>query len=125
MFSASESPGNIKNQVGRSLNAIREQIEQEDVMGLANQTRLLLAIASPKLPKEARGKLKMPTMPDGRDRDGTGMQKVFEACLQLVEDILCLLAEQNIYAWTDSEAGDAGELALRSSADEDREGAEA
>lgn len=106
--------GHIRFQVGLSISAIRENIEQQDTNGVVNHLRFLIAIAAPKLPEADRARLKVPALPNPRDdRTGAGEAQVFEECMVILEKVLALLSAAGLYAWIEPDAGDARGLALR------------
>lgn len=100
-----ESPGNIRNQIGRSLNLIRENVEQEDPWGLANHVRLLVALSSPHLTDEERKGLRIVREP--RDEG-----ELFESCMGVLERLLPILARKGLYAFLTSDPSDASDMAL-------------
>lgn len=122
MYGAGESPGSIRNQVGRSINSIRDALERDDALGVANHVALLVAIASPKLKPEELEKLQVPAMPAGRDRDGSHAHALVHECLKILAQVLTHLSDRGIYAYKDAETGDARGLALRD--DDEPQGSE-
>lgn len=113
MFGAGESPGSIRNQVGRSLNSIRDAVSQEDVLSVANHVAFLVAISSPKLTTEEEKELRLPEMPAGKDRDGSQQRRLFNDCMCVLAKLLRILSDKGLYAYKDSETGDARGLALK------------
>ena len=101
-----ESPGSVKNQVGRSLIVIRNAVEREDTLAVANHTRLLVALSSPYILEADRPKLELPA--DTGDDD-----KLFEACMRIVETLLGILAANGIYAYSPPQTTSAADLAVR------------
>ena len=99
----SDNEGNVVKQLGRSLNRIRDNVEQEDVLGIANHTRFLVAHCAPYILD--RSKYQLPKTMDESP-------VIFDRCMEIVEDLLCELSERGIYAWQDTEPGDASGLAL-------------
>ena len=98
-----DNEGNVVKQLGRSLNAIRQNVEQEDVEGVANHTRLMVAICAPYVKDRTAYAL-----PD-RDAD---RDIVFSRCMEIVELVLIEMSDKGIYAWKDTELGDGTDLAL-------------
>lgn len=114
-YTGSESPGSIKNQVGRSLNEIRDCVSREDVVALANHVRYLVAISSPLVEDKKRESLRVGQVENAGE--------LFERCMRVLEELLPILAAKGMYAWVAGDVGDAGDLAL--GAEEDTgEGAE-
>lgn len=107
MYGASESPGSIRNQIGRSLNAIRENIEQEEPLAVANHLRDLISNTSPKTDEKDRKKWKEHL------RDARDAADLFDRCMEVKEELLIVLARQGLYAWNEAPPGNAGKLALR------------
>lgn len=99
----SDNEGNVVKQLGRSLNMIRLNVEQEDVRGLANHTRLLVAICAPYV--NDRGVYALP-------RDVDDEADVMEKCMEVVESLLIEMSTRGIYAWKEEAPGDASGLAL-------------
>lgn len=105
----SESPGNIRNQVGRSLNEIREAVTAEDVLSIANHVRLLVALSSPHLKDlsdDIKAKLRFPS--SGVDTEAL----VFERAMSVLETLLPILAERGLYAFLPGDIGDGSGIAL-------------
>lgn len=109
---AGESPGSIRNQVGRSLNSVREAIDQGDVLKVADHLALLVAISAPKLSPEQMRAFAVPEISDKRDRDGTQQARLFRACMKILAELLCALSSKGLYAYNESEYGDGSSLAL-------------
>lgn len=107
-----ESSGNIKAQIGRSLDAIRLRVEAGDVLGVADHLSLLVAICSPKLSPEERQELAIPPLEGGKDRHGEKSRRLFESCMNRLATLLCILSDKGLYSFKDVEIGDASELAL-------------
>ena len=99
-----ESPGNIRNQLGRSLNMIRLNIEQEDIEGLANHTRFLVTLCHPYLDQEQDYTFK--------GTPGNDPAKVFDRSMEIIQQVLNNMSQRGVYAWIEGEIGDAAELAL-------------
>lgn len=112
MYGAGESPGSIRNQIGRSLNAIRDRVEEKDVAGVADHLALLVAISSPKLQPEEREKFQIPSVEGGRDRHGERAHKLFKDCMRILAELLAVLSDRGLYSYKESELGDASGLAL-------------
>lgn len=95
MFGGMESSGNIRYQVGQTLNSIRERVAEEDTMGLCNQIRLLVALCSPHL---RRLEIDFATLrvPDVDDESET-----FEAAMKVLETLLPHLADAKLYAFVE------------------------
>lgn len=96
----SESPGSIRNQIGRSLNAIRECVEAEDDYGAANHFRLLVAFTSPHTTEEQRKKMIVV-----RDADDDP-ERTFNAVFAGIEVLMPILASQGLFTWTRGEPGE-------------------
>lgn len=107
-----DSPGNIRNQIGASLSAIREATAQGDVFKVADQVRLLVALASPKLGEANRDELEVPDIEPGRDKDGSKERKLFKDCMTILEKTLSALAQEGIYAKMDAPLSDGSSLAV-------------
>lgn len=99
-----ESPGNIRHQLGRSLNMIRVNIEQEDVLGLANHVRFTVTLCSPYLDEDQKSRLRLDAFEDE--------DVVFERCMKILDDLLTWMAAKGLYAWQEEPIGDASGLAL-------------
>lgn len=115
MLGTGESPGSIRNQVGRSLNEMRECVAREDVLGLANHTRFLIALASPhlrNLGEEDRKALRVPSRAELLARGVEVDEALWEACMGILERLLPILAQAGMYAYVEGEVGNADDLAL-------------
>jgi hypothetical protein len=99
-------PGQLGYQLGKSLIAIQENVEQEDLAGVRNQVRLMKAKCFPKLTKEQR--LDYAKIPVESDE----WPEQYELEMQRVEFLLEAMTLVNVYAWTESEIMDARELRL-------------
>lgn len=106
-----ETSGNIRSQIGQSLNAIRARVEMGDVLGVADHLTLLVALCSPKLSPEEREKFTVPEMEGGKDKHGDKQRKLFSECMKILADLLIVLSEKQLYAYKDVPIGDASELA--------------
>jgi len=108
-----ETSGNIRSQIGQSLNAIRIKVEEGDALGVADHLTLLVALCAPKL--DDAEKYKVPAMPAGKDRKGENARKLFRECMEILGQLLIELSEKHLYAYKDVEIGDASELQLTDS----------
>lgn len=112
-----ESPGSIKWQVGQTLTTIRDAITREEVTDVANNLRLLVALAAPVIPRERRAALRPPSVADvvaRAEADGADPNAVLlEECMIRLEDLLELLAEKDLYARTLPPTEDASFLRVR------------
>lgn len=124
-----ESPGSISNQIGRSINAIRDCVENDDVLGVGDHLRMLIALVAPKLDEPERAQLVMPVLDlrderrgrlTGRARGRRGARRVermhrfYVECMDLFARVLVFVSAKNLYAYTSAPQGDGGsELALR------------
>jgi hypothetical protein len=119
VFTGGESPGSIRNQIGRSLNEIRECVSREDPLALANHVRFMVALAAPHLREKepaVREKLKLPRMAPGKMDDAEAVA-LYEACMGVLEELLPILAEAGLYAFVTADEGDASDLALSADAE--------
>jgi hypothetical protein len=104
-----ESPGSVRNQVGRSLNAIRDCVTAEDPYAIANHVRLLVALASPYLAgSRERESFTIGRPPPGEDEEVWLMER----CMSVLEALLPVLADHGLYAYVSDDLGDARSLAL-------------
>lgn len=93
-----ESPGNIRNQVGKCLLDIGMNIEQQDPVGVENFVRYLEALSKPILLKDQNGATEK--LNEIRSRPDASS---FENQMELVELILVCLSEKNLYAFKETE----------------------
>lgn len=106
-----ETSGNIRSQIGQSLNAIRAKVEAGDVLGVADHLTLLVALCSPKLSPEEREKFTVPALELGKDKHGDKQRKLFRDCMSILSELLIVLSEKQLYAYKDVPTGDASDLA--------------
>lgn len=90
---------------------IRVQVDQGDVLGVADHLTLLVALCSPKLGEEERKKFVVPALDPGKDKTGAKEQKLFRECMAILSDLLIVLADKQLYAYKDVPTGDASDLA--------------
>lgn len=107
-----DTSGNIKSQIGHSLNSIRAAVEAGDVLGVAQHFDLLVALCAPVLSPEEREKFRVPEMPAGKDKEGRKAQQLYREITQLLADLLCVLRDNGLYAYKAPPLGDASDLAL-------------
>lgn len=122
MSFAPHDPGSAKNQIGRALLRISDCVTNEDAPGAANQTRWLVVLAAPfllDLKPEERAQLKIPS-----EDEVTSEADLLEKCFAIVEFLLPILAESNVYAYMAPDVESADEIAL-TGADAAEGGAEA
>lgn len=103
-FGMGESPGSIRNQVGRSLNLIRECVQLEDVDSLANHLRYLIALCSPLLEGEK--------LEEFRVKDSENESAMYEGCMVVLEKLLPILANKGYYAKVVDSYNDGSSIAL-------------
>lgn len=101
-----ESPGSIRNQVGRSLNIIRDWIDRENVDMVQNHVRYLVSLVSPILEGDERKSL-MAYFKETEDE-----REVYEDCMNALDMLLPILAERGYYARVQKKYTKGGELAL-------------
>ena len=101
-----ESPGSIRNQLGRGLNAIRDNVEQVDVPGVMNHTRLMKATLAPFFSEEKIREYKE-IPPESEDTE-----EQFEFEMQRIEFMLRLAADNKQYAFLPDQVGDGSLLSL-------------
>jgi hypothetical protein len=106
-----ETSGNIRSQIGQSLNAIRIKTDMGDVLGVADHLTLLVALCGPKLSPEERERFAVPEMDGGKDKNGEKQRKLFSQCMSILSELLIVLSEKQLYAYKDVPIGDASELA--------------
>lgn len=114
-----ESPGSIKNQIGRGLIAMQECVERKDLTGFIYHTRFLITRARPLVGEAERKRLVLPEIDPPKSR--AEAWALFEKMNIIVEDLLTILAGRGIYAWTAPEEGDASAFALKGEKAEDPE----
>lgn len=126
----SESVGSIRNQIGRSLNIIQMNIEQEDLAGVSNQVRLLKAKLSVYFSPGKSHCASCGVKKTGSDRDEyDGITPAteddrnarFEACMIQLEYLLQIATRHKIYARPSRKVGNAAHLALTDGDDWDEE----
>lgn len=108
-------PGNIKYQVGKSINAIRHAIDVGDIIRTIHHLSLLRSLVAPvvdisdiKLPGSAS--LAREDVDD--EELNPAIFQAFQQCLEGLETILIRLADVGIYAYKSSEPEDATDLAI-------------
>ncbi len=110
-MSFEQSPGTIRNQVGKCLNNIHLNVEQADGIGTLNFTRLLKALAYPILEREPKRHERVRELLAAAS-EATDFVSGFEACFNAIEEILSVLSKYNLYAFQEISVGDASELAV-------------
>lgn len=106
------SPGSIRNQVGYSLNSVREAVDAGDVLAVGNHLAFLKALCAPKMTLDQRASIQVPPLPEGRDRDGSAARRYFMDCMRMLEALLVILSEGGLYSWNEPAPGDASGLRL-------------
>lgn len=106
-------PGNIRYQVGKSLNAIRNSIDMYDPIRLIHHLHLLYALAAPKVSLK---EVKLPSAilladDSATDHDARVVQ-AFQESMEALTLILKALSGVGIYAMTEPELEDASGLAV-------------
>lgn len=116
-----ESPGSVRNQIGRTLLRIDENIEQEDVLGIENHIRALKAKLSVYFKSGTHHCVACGSKKAGGEReafeaikarDGADPAIRFEQAMLRLEFLLRIATRQKIYARPMRAVGDANHLAI-------------
>jgi hypothetical protein len=90
------NPGNLRWQIGLILMRIADEVRTENLGGVRNHLRLLIALARPWLraEKNTDGKPRAFTLPPDMEDD----DEEYEACMMLLEQVIEILADKGIVA---------------------------
>lgn len=97
--------GGIRYQIGQCLNGVRESIQNEDALGLANHIGLIAALSAPFIPDDE--------MPEYTVPDGTNEEIIYRNSLRILAKLLRHLSRKGLYAWEEMQTEDATNIALK------------
>lgn len=105
-----ENPGSVQYQVGCSLSAIRECIHNGNHEEMADQISFLGVLAAPYLEKHKK------TLSDFEVKTANDENAYFRNCMQVLFELLPLLAKEGLYAKVRQPIANSDELAVQAEA---------